>query len=99
MNKMIEKIGTDKILHFCLGGFITALITLVAMLQEYGHISLGTICAIPTIGTIVVFMISVFKEAMIDDKFDWKDILAAMLGCVLVYIATILGVLFNIGSY
>lgn len=94
MNKLIEKLGLDKIAHFGVGGLICALITFVVTFQEGGEI--GWWClAMPTIGTVVVFILSWMKEKVIDDEFNWYDILAAMLGCILIYIAVGIGVLFN----
>lgn len=91
-NEMISKIEVDKILHFSIGGFIVALLTIVATLQE-GVIDAATI-AFPFIGLIPVAMFSWFKEAVIDDEFSWMDILASVLGAVPVFMATALGVLF-----
>lgn len=91
-NELITKIGVDKILHFSIGGFIVALFTIVATLQE-GIINATTI-AFPFIGLIPVAMFSWLKEIIIDDEFSWKDILASILGAVPVFIATALGVLF-----
>lgn len=91
-NELITKIGVDKILHFSIGGFIVALFTIVATLQE-GIINATTI-AFPFIGLIPVAIFSWLKEIIIDDEFSWKDILASILGAVPVFIATALGVLF-----
>lgn len=91
-NELITKIGVDKLLHFSIGGLITALFTIVATLQE-GYVD-TSIIAFPFIGLIPVAMFSWFKEAVIDDEFSWMDILASVLGAVPVFIATALGVLF-----
>lgn len=94
MNKLIEKLGIDKIAHFGVGGLICALITFVAMLQEGGEI--GWWClAMPTIGSIIVFIASYIKEKVIDEVFTWNDIWAAMIGCISVYIAVAIGLVFN----
>lgn len=95
-NELITKIGVDKVLHFSIGGFIVALFTIVATLQE-GMVDATTI-AYPFIGLIPVAMLSWFKEVSIDDEFSWMDILASVLGAVPVFIATALGVLFYILS-
>lgn len=97
MNDFLSKVGTDKVLHFSLGGFIAALITLVVILQDIDYLSKGAILFVPFIGTVCVFVLSTMKE-IADGKFDWKDIIAGVLGTVPVYIATALGVLFNILS-
>lgn len=84
-------IGTDKWAHLGLGGLIGAVVTIVAMLQE-GMTGWGTLY-MPFIGHIVVFVVSVLKE-MVDGKFDWWDILAAMVGSSMIHIAVFFGALF-----
>lgn len=91
-NELTTKIGVDKLLHFSIGGLITALFTIVATLQE-GYVD-TSIIAFPFIGLIPVAMFSWFKEAVIDSEFSWMDILASVSGAVPVFIATALGVLF-----
>lgn len=91
-NELITKIGVDKLLHFSIGGLITALLTIIVVLQE-DYVD-ASIIAFPFIGLIPVAMLSWFKEAVIDDDFSWMDILASVLGAVPVFIATALGVLF-----
>lgn len=91
-NELITKIGVDKLLHFSIGGLITALLTIVATLQE-GYVD-ASIIAFPFIGLIPVAIFSWFKEAVIGSEFSWMDILASVLGAVPVFIATALGVLF-----
>lgn len=97
MKKLIEKIGLDKITHFSLGGLICSLLTFIVMLQEGNQV--GWWClSMPTIGTVIVFILSYIKEKVIDDKFNWKDILASILGCATVYLSVGIGTLFNILS-
>lgn len=91
-NELITKIGVDKLLHFSIGGLITALLTIIVVLQE-DYVD-ASIIAFPFIGLIPVAILSWFKEAVIDDDFSWMDILASVLGAVPVFIATALGVLF-----
>lgn len=95
-NELITKIGVDKLLHFSIGGLITALLTIIVVLQE-GYVD-ASIIAFPFIGLIPVAILSWFKEEVIDDDFSWMDILASVLGAVPVFIATALGVLFYILS-
>lgn len=97
MNKLIEKIGIDKIAHFSLGGLICSLLTFIVMLQEGGQV--GWWClSMPTIGTVVVFILSYIKEKIVDDEFSWKDIFASIFGCATVYLSVGIGVLFNMLS-
>lgn len=69
VNRIIDKIGVDKMLHFAFGGWITA-----------KFCETGIILA-AVIGILLVGIASIIKERL-DEKFDWKDIAAAMLGGV-----------------
>ena len=70
VNRIIDKIGVDKMLHFAFGGWITA------KFCESGIILAAVI------GILFVGIVSIIKERL-DGKFDWKDIAAAMLGGLL----------------
>lgn len=94
LDNLITKVGNDKVLHFLGGGFICSLVSFVVILQESGLSSLRKIAAV-LIGTIVVAMLSVMKELFFDAEADWKDVLASVLGCIPVFIAVAIGVLFN----
>lgn len=94
LDDFIANIGHDKFDHFILGGFICALISFVVILQESGMLWWQQIGAV-TIGAVFVLIISVIKEILFDDNPDWKDVGAAMLGCVCVYAAVGLGTWFN----
>lgn len=93
LDSFLEKVGTDKVLHFLGGGFICSFITFVVILQE-PLVSWEKVSAV-TIGAVFVLIISILKELLLDDKPDWKDIWAAMLGSLLVYLAVALGVWFE----
>lgn len=94
IDKIIGKVGNDKVLHFLGGGFICSLISFVVILQESSLSSLRKIAAV-SIGTIVVFILSLMKELFFDKETDWKDVLASVLGCIPVFIAVAIGVWFN----
>lgn len=96
VDKLLEKIGNDKVLHFLGGAWICSLISFVVILQESG-LTFGEQISLVSIGTIVVGILSVIKEYF-DSKFDWWDIVAALLGCVTIFIAVLLGTLFGILS-
>lgn len=70
VNRIIDKIGVDKMLHFAFGGWITA------KFCESGILLLAVI------GILFCGIISIIKERL-DEKSDWKDIAAAMLGGLL----------------
>lgn len=84
----------DKQKHFICGLAICALITIPSLLQE---IPLGLnpalSLAIPLIGFAVVFVLSIIWELIGSTGFDWKDILAAMIGCIPVWLSTAFGAL------
>ena len=87
----------NKLLHFSLGGFICAIVTITSVLQE--GILNWDVLYFPFIGYGVVFVCSIIKEFIINNKnISWNNILIMILGCVIVHISTILGILFNICS-
>lgn len=92
LDKLMEKVGVDKFLHHIIGALICALISIVTILQD--DVNDWDAVAYPTIGGIAVFIISIVKEYALDDKPDWADIFAAILGCLWVYLAVFIGVLF-----
>lgn len=100
MNKFIEKIGMDKVAHFGVGGLITALFTIVFIMQDMGSLIFNPwrMMLYPFIGTVITTVVSVIKEKLIDTQADWKDLYAALIGCATVFIAVFFGVLFFIGT-
>ena len=99
MTNLISKIGLDKWAHFGIGGLICAIFTFVSLLQDLyvlPLIPIWRLILMPTIGTIVTLVVSIIKEYVIDDKKDWNDIFAALIGCVTVYIAVGFGLLISI---
>lgn len=88
------KIPMDKIAHFGIGGVITAVLTLIAILQE-GIMSLSFILLAPIIGHVCTFILSVIKEYIIDEYIDWNDIWSAMLGSLLIHISVVIGIVFR----
>ena len=97
VDNFLNKVGVDKVLHFFVGFFICTCVTMVMLLQE------GTVApvaiATPVGGTVLTGILSWAKEMGFDDKFEWKDILASLLGCIPVYILVAIGVLFNYLSH
>ena len=91
-NELIAKIEVDKVLHFSIGGLISAFFTIILVLQETSIT--WDLVGLSFIGTIIVGFLSLCKEFM-DIKVDWKDIVASILGTIPVIIATLLGVLLH----
>lgn len=95
LDDLVKKLGNDKVLHFLGGAWICAIITFVVILQEGGSIgSWGKVSSV-LIGTAVVVFLSVVKEIIMDDKADWFDVLASIAGCVTIFAAVGIGILFN----
>ena len=102
MKKMLEYFkglfsgwGLDKWAHLGIGGLACALITIAMILQANQTPHWGMLF-IPLGGAICVFIFSFFKEMIDTTGFSWKDILAAMLGCLLVEAAAVFGVLMGV---
>lgn len=68
-DKINEKVGQDKVLHFLLAAW--------AMAQFTGH---GVWMAI--LGLLIIAAASVAKEKWLDDTPDWMDVAAAVLGAM-----------------
>lgn len=66
-NRIIEKFGYDKLLHFFVAAWV------VSICSMYG-ISVGGIA------WIAIVMLSIIKEKVFDDYLDAKDIFASALG-------------------
>lgn len=100
MRKFIEKIGMDKAAHFGVGGLVTALFTMVFILQDLDILILSPWRAMlyPIIGVVVTAFVSVIKEVFVDDHADWWDVIAALVGSALVFAAVLVGVLFCTGG-
>lgn len=96
LDKLINKIGVDKILHFCIGAIISFCFTNVVMLQE-GTIGIDNLW-VAVIGIIVAMIFECMKEFIIDNNPNKKDILATFLGSVLVFVVNAIGILFYILS-
>lgn len=101
MNRLIAKIGLDKFAHLGIGGLICALFTFVVILQDADILLHGSniwrALLTPFIGTVVVMVFELFKEYM-DSEFNWKDVLWTFIGCLLVFAAVGMGILFYVLS-
>lgn len=94
IDDLIGKFGYDKVFHFLGGGYICSLITFIVMLQEQDLSSLRKIATV-FIGTVVVFILTLIKELIIDTETNWKDVWVSIFGCIPVFLAVAIGVLFN----
>ena len=87
--------GTDKWAHLGIGGLACALITIAMILQAHQIPHWGMLL-FPLGGAICVLIPSFFKELIDSTGFSWMDIIAAMLGCLLVEAAVLFGLLIRI---
>jgi len=86
LNRMVEKYGADKALHFLAGALIVALASVAGLLFFRGTgLIVGALTAI-----LVTFILSYYKEKRLDEKYDVLDIKAAMLGAGLTFILVML---------
>lgn len=75
-NWLVNTIGADKMLHFLVAAWLTALVSpLGAMWMGF------MIC--------ILFIASVIKE-FLDSTFDWYDIMAAMIGCGVTFLIDVI---------
>lgn len=93
LNDFINKIGTDKLLHFAFGALITYTLSNVFMLQDglsYAAVIGYTIAAI-----IITMLLELFKEKFLDAAIDKKDIIATLIGALIPLVVNGIGILFN----
>lgn len=81
VDNILSKFGSDKVLHFAIGGWIVALFSLFGLLST-------------AIGVGFTLVISFIKERFLDDAFDSGDIKAAMLGALVSVAVYVLSWLF-----
>ena len=67
LNKLISKVGYDKVAHFAIAGWA------VSAASAYGFKWMAIVFT-------CVMLLSFIKEALLDEKFDWGDIVSAFLG-------------------
>ena len=90
--------GTDKWAHFGIGGLICALITIIFLFTLNPIIVSWKIPVAILPGLILVGILSVIKERTDSTGFSIPDIIAALLGCVTVEIALIIGTILGMLS-
>lgn len=73
LNELISKVGYDKVTHFAIAGWA------VSAASAYGFKWMAIVFT-------CVMLLSVIKEALLDEKFDWGDIAAAALGMFVSFI-------------
>lgn len=87
----------QNFLTLVVSGYVCALITFVAMLQESDLTNWGKI-GVTGIGMIVMLMATIFKNIISGNKFDWCNVVASVVGCATVTMAVALGVWFHMLS-
>lgn len=101
IERLISKIGLDKIAHFGIGAAICAFVTLVFVFslpigntQEY---SWSLVLISPIAGYVLTAIMAWAKE-MNDQSPDIKDFIASMLGCVFIHLGVVIGWLIHFGN-
>ena len=97
LEKLVNKFGYDKLLHFAFGAIISFVFTNVMILQE-GVSGVSNIWA-AIAGIVVTMILECIKEFIIDGNPDKKDILATFIGSVVPFVVNAIGVLFYIASH
>ena len=100
MKNNIEKIGMDKVAHFGVGGLVTALFTIVFIVQDMGVLVFHPwkMLLYPFIGAAVTAIVSVVKEMLFDEQPDWYDLYAALFGSAIVFVAVFFGIIFYVAT-
>ena len=66
---IVQKFGSDKVMHFLGGAWITSLFSPIGWI--------GVL-----FGVILTLILNIIKERYFDSEFDSKDIIAAGIGCM-----------------
>lgn len=90
---IVNRFGADKVMHFLSGALICAVVTFVVILQDGGVDWMTAL--MPVTGIVFAGFIAVCKEAAFDAVFDWKDVIATLLGCIPVWVSVVIGIVFN----
>jgi hypothetical protein len=101
MKEIIKRFaGVDKAAHFGIGGLITAIFTIVFIMQDMGSLIFTPwrMLLYPFIGTAVTAIVSVAKEMLWDEQPDWYDLYAALIGSATIFVATFFGIVFFVGT-
>lgn len=100
MKEIIKRFaGVDKAAHFGIGGLITAIFTIVFIVQDMGVLVFHPwkMLLYPFIGAAVTAIVSVAMERLMDEQPDWYDLYAALIGSAIVFVAVFFGILFFLG--
>ena len=70
--QIIKKIGVDILLHNSYGGWITALM--------FPYVGLWKALLV---GSVIAVLKEIFDKYFRKTKFDWKDVIATVAGCIM----------------
>lgn len=101
MKEIIKRFaGVDKMAHFGIGGLITAIFTIVFIVQDMGVLVFHPwkMLLYPFIGAAVIAIVSVTKEMLFDEQPDWYDLYAALIGSAIIFVSVFFGILFYVGT-
>lgn len=94
INKVVNKLGIDKVLHFLCGAVIAFVFNIIIIVQK-AAMTTAEYFITTIIGVIAAIVIGLVKE-FIDTKFDIKDFLVTAFGGVFAYMIFVLAILIQI---
>ena len=94
INKVVNKLGIDKVLHFLCGAVIAFVFNIIIIVQE-AAMTTAKYFITTIIGVIATIVIGLVKE-FINTKFDIKDFLVTAFGGVFAYMIFVLAILIQI---
>lgn len=102
-DKIIKKVGLDRIAHFGVGGAVGAFLAIAFLFSlpmedgvlrlTWGNIQLPFVLAYVAVG-----LAALAKERIFDDTLDIWDFAASLLGVVFIHIGGLLGWLLHLGN-
>lgn len=95
INKVVNKLGIDKVLHFLCGAVIAFVFNIIIIIVQEAAMTTAKYFITTIIGVIAAIVIGLVKE-FIDTKFDIKDFLVTAFGGVFTYMIFVLAILIQI---
>lgn len=92
-DSFIKRVGQDKLDHHLVGALICFFVSVLAILQD-GVVDWTALLYV-VIGIAAALFFAFIKDFVIDEKADWRDIVATVTGCAWPIAAVALGVWFN----
>lgn len=102
MEKLINRIGLDRIAHFGISGVIFAAFNFAFLLSlcsgPVPEPMWRDIFTAPIGGYFITALAAFIKEYFLDSKWDWWDFIATMVGPVFIHLCAVIGWLLHFGN-